>query len=259
MTRNVALVARAHKQRSLQRIEGARATEEGAPPAAAHRGGSPVLPDLLAHRHDRDASQRGPRAEVGPTSTSPSSGWHLNRGLVAVGYEVHRTRGKTKTARPPSSSTTRPSAVLEGWRAYQAAELVAVGIEQRRASGCSPTATGNRSTPTPSTRRSGESCTTPASPPCGSTTWAHPRQPALREGVPVKVVSERLGHAHIAHTLETYQHVLPGMQEDAARTAERLADPRPKPEEGHEASREVAGGTSWEHPEEGRLIRRNVP
>lgn len=43
----------------------------------------------------------------------------------------------------------------------------------------------------------------------------------------MKVVSERLGHAHIAHTLETYQHVLPGMQEDAARTAERLADPRP--------------------------------
>lgn len=24
---------------------------------------------------------------------------HLNRGLVAVGYEVHQTRGKTKTAR----------------------------------------------------------------------------------------------------------------------------------------------------------------
>ena len=47
------------------------------------------------------------------------------------------------------------------------------------------------------------------------------------EGVPVRVVSERLGHAHIAHTLETYQHVLPGMQADAARTAERLADPRP--------------------------------
>ena len=49
----------------------------------------------------------------------------------------------------------------------------------------------------------------------------------IKEGVPVKVLSERLGHAHIAHTLETYQHLLPGMQADAARTAERLADPRP--------------------------------
>ncbi len=40
-------------------------------------------------------------------------------------------------------------------------------------------------------------------------------------------MSERLGHAHIAHTLQTYQHVLPGMQADAARTTERLANPRP--------------------------------
>ena len=46
----------------------------------------------------------------------------------------------------------------------------------------------------------------------------------IKEGVPVKVVSERLGHAHIAHTLQTYQHVLPGMQDDAA---ERLANPNP--------------------------------
>ena len=34
--------------------------------------------------------------------------------------------------------------------------------------------------------------------------------------MPVKVVSERLGHASAAFTIETYQHVLPGMQADAA-------------------------------------------
>jgi hypothetical protein len=39
----------------------------------------------------------------------------------------------------------------------------------------------------------------------------------------VKVVSERLGHAHIAHTIQTYQHLLPGMGADAARTYERIA------------------------------------
>ena len=43
----------------------------------------------------------------------------------------------------------------------------------------------------------------------------------------MKVVSERLGHAHIADTIQTYQHLLPGMQADAARTAERLARPVP--------------------------------
>ena len=36
---------------------------------------------------------------------------------------------------------------------------------------------------------------------------------------PREGLSERLGHAPIAHTLETYQHVLLDMQEDAASTA----------------------------------------
>ena len=47
----------------------------------------------------------------------------------------------------------------------------------------------------------------------------------IKAGVPVKVVSERLGHANIAFTIDTYQHVLPGMQADAARVYEALARP----------------------------------
>jgi integrase len=38
----------------------------------------------------------------------------------------------------------------------------------------------------------------------------------LQAGVPVKVVSERLGHANPAFTITVYQHVIPGMQADAA-------------------------------------------
>lgn len=38
----------------------------------------------------------------------------------------------------------------------------------------------------------------------------------LKAGVPVKVVSERLGHSSPAFTMSVYQHVLPGMQADAA-------------------------------------------
>lgn len=37
----------------------------------------------------------------------------------------------------------------------------------------------------------------------------------LRQGVPVKIVSERLGHAGISITLDTYSHVLPDMQQMA--------------------------------------------
>ena len=35
-------------------------------------------------------------------------------------------------------------------------------------------------------------------------------------GVPIKVVSERLGHSHPAFTMHTYQHLLPGMSAAAA-------------------------------------------
>jgi integrase len=57
-----------------------------------------------------------------------------------------------------------------------------------------------------------------------SSTWAlhavvlrrtHATQP-LKAGVHPKVVSERLGHASIGITLDTYGHVMPGMREEAA-------------------------------------------
>jgi integrase len=38
----------------------------------------------------------------------------------------------------------------------------------------------------------------------------------LAAGAPIKVVSERLGHAHPAFTMHTYQHLLPGMSATAA-------------------------------------------
>lgn len=44
----------------------------------------------------------------------------------------------------------------------------------------------------------------------------------IKAGVPVKVVSERLGHAKPAFTIDNYQHLRPGMQADAARTFEQL-------------------------------------
>jgi integrase len=44
----------------------------------------------------------------------------------------------------------------------------------------------------------------------------------LKAGVPVKVVSERLGHANAAFTMTVYQHVIPGMQAEAANTFARL-------------------------------------
>ena len=41
-------------------------------------------------------------------------------------------------------------------------------------------------------------------------------------GTPIKVVSERLGHAHPGFTMATYQHLLPGMGANAARDFARM-------------------------------------
>ena len=43
---------------------------------------------------------------------------------------------------------------------------------------------------------------------------------ALQAGIHPKVVSERLGHATVSITLDTYSHAVPAMQEEAA---ERIA------------------------------------
>ena len=43
----------------------------------------------------------------------------------------------------------------------------------------------------------------------------------LKQGVHPKIVSERLGHSNISITLDTYSHVLPGMQEEAIAVFDR--------------------------------------
>jgi integrase len=46
----------------------------------------------------------------------------------------------------------------------------------------------------------------------------------LAAGVNPKVVSDRLGHASVAFTLDVYGHVLPGQQADAAAAVAALVD-----------------------------------
>jgi integrase len=44
----------------------------------------------------------------------------------------------------------------------------------------------------------------------------------LQQGIHPKIVSERLGHSSIGITLDTYSHVLPSMQEEAAKAADEI-------------------------------------
>ncbi len=48
----------------------------------------------------------------------------------------------------------------------------------------------------------------------------------LKAGVHPKIVSERLGHANISITLDTYSHVLTGLQEKAAERFDEMLEPR---------------------------------
>lgn len=48
----------------------------------------------------------------------------------------------------------------------------------------------------------------------------------IAAGVPVKTVSERLGHSTVAITQDIYAHVLPHMQRQAADAIEKLWKPK---------------------------------
>lgn len=228
VTRNVALVVRAPKQRSLQKIEGKALDEEQLRQlmrsAAGHRF-FPIywLTAATGMRRNEVLGLKWPDIDFARKRL------HLNRGLVAVGYEVHQTRGKTKTARRAVDLDTTTLAVLKGWRASQAAEFAAVGIENPE-EWVFTDGDGNPIHPHAVYQSFCRIVRNAGLPHLRFHDLRHTHGTLLlKAGVPVKVVSERLGHAQIAHTLQTYQHVLPGMQADAAGTAEELTKPRPKP------------------------------
>jgi integrase len=64
---------------------------------------------------------------------------------------------------------------------------------------------------------------------------------ALRVGVPVKVISERLGHSTPAFTLQQYAHVIPGMQAEAASQIANLIDTRDRSTDDAPSTPEEAG------------------
>lgn len=226
VTRNVADVARAPRQRALQRVESTSLTDTELRTlmraAAGHRY-FPIywLAAMTGMRRNEVLGLQWPDIDVAKKRL------HLNRGLVSVDYEVHQTRGKTKTARRSIDLDDTTLKVLTGWKAYQAAELSAVGITNDD-NWVFTNGDGDNVHPQAvytAFRRLVDNTDVPR---LRFHDLRHTHGSLLiKEGVPVKVVSERLGHSHIAFTMQTYQHVLPGMQSDAAAAYERLAHPKP--------------------------------
>jgi hypothetical protein len=80
---------------------------------------------------------------------------------------------------------------------------------------------------------------------------------ALAAGIPAKVVSERLGHATIAITMDTYSHVLPGLDAEAAGTVARLI----LGDRDREPARPVDKALTTDHPTRSRRkeVKREAP
>lgn len=146
----------------------------------------------------------------------------IRRSVSCTGYEVHTTATKTRTSRRAVDLDPRTVDVLGEWRHHQLAELGTHTVDG-----------------SVFTRPDGQ----PVHPHAMSQTVARLQRAAgkptirlhdlrhthatlmLKHVVPLKVVSERLGHSTSAFTMAVYQHVLPGMQRDAANTFARLITP----------------------------------
>jgi integrase len=221
--RNVALVAHAPSLRSIPRVEQASWTAEELRAflraAAGHRFFAAFW--VAAFTGMRRGELLGLRWEDFDEQAATLS---INRGLIAIDYQLHETRGKTPNARRRIDLDPTTVMVLVAWRSWQQAEQRAAGIEAKgwmfsdgKGEPTHPHAISQ--TFERIARRAGVRVI---------------RLHGLRHthgtllisaGVPVKVVSERLGHATPGFTIDTYQHVLPGMQAEAARVFEQLVGP----------------------------------
>lgn len=145
----------------------------------------------------------------------------IRRALVAVGYEVRMSEPKTRRARRVIALDTHTVGVLRQHRAIQAKERLAWGPAW--------TDTGHVFTREDGALIHPDSFTKLFDRLVRGSGLARIRLHdlrhshatlALQAGVHPKVVSERLGHASVGITLDTYSHAIPAMHEEAA---ERIA------------------------------------
>ena len=139
----------------------------------------------------------------------------VNRSLVSVAYELHESRGKTRTARRTIDLDERTVEVLETIRtpdpdeeAYVFCHKDGSPIHPQVLSGAFKRLVSQSGPPRIRLHDLRHTHATLL----------------LKAGVPIKVVSERLGHSTPGFTMATYQHVLPGMQAEAAKTFAALLE-----------------------------------
>ena len=141
---------------------------------------------------------------------------HLRRTLVEFGSALRFQEPKTASGRRVVPLCPECVAALRSHRTAQVGRRLRLGAVWQDQSLVFTIADGGPVAPRNRIRRFKELTAAAGLPPIRF----HGLRPAyatalLRDGIPAKVVSERLGHASIGLTLDTYSHVLPDMQAPA--------------------------------------------
>lgn len=149
----------------------------------------------------------------------------LDAGVLIVRQSLEQAMG-TLTVKPPKSESgvrpiTLPAAVVTAFRrhkAEQALERLQLGPAWQNIDLVCCQADGSYWSPQAITLRFRRLVAKLEIPRIRFHDLRHTHATHLLEAnVQAKVVSERLGHSKIARTLDTYSHVMPSLQEDAAR------------------------------------------
>jgi integrase len=153
----------------------------------------------------------------------------VRQAVISVNYEIHLSDVKTGSGRRTIDLDDDTVSVLRRWRKQQAEERLALGGV--RGSGdlvfCHPD--GRPIHPDVFSQVFDRAVARSGLPVITLHDLRHTHATLLlKAGIPVKVVSERLGHANPAFTMSVYQHVIPGMQAEAAATFSKLISTPPR-------------------------------
>ena len=148
----------------------------------------------------------------------------LERRTLTVAQSLEQTRAASQFKAPKTKRSRRtialsPSLVeeLQAHRARQAADRLALGMGRDPAGLVFTRIDGDPIWPDSVTKMFGRIVARARIRPITFHGLRHTHATdLLRAGVHPKIASERLGHASIAITMDTYSHAMPGLQEDAA-------------------------------------------
>jgi len=141
----------------------------------------------------------------------------VHRSLVNVAYELTISDVKTANGRRTIDLDDRTVAVLRAWRKRQIEERLLAGERPDDTSLVFAHPDGSPIHPDYFSQCFDRHLAKSSLPRIRLHDLRHTHATILlKAGVHVKVVSERLGHANVAFTMTVYQHVIPGMQADAA-------------------------------------------